>query len=238
MKKTILFLLLLATPSYAQVTVPTNAQFLSEQTRVNSEINTLKMEIAAINARLATLENNDALTKTALDAMTVRINELTARVVKLEGDVEPPTNDWIFCANENGTCSFTGTKEVRYGANESYFYKVLTSPVSCDNTTFGDPIFGVNKQCYYRNPVTTPVLTYVDPPSNEVCYTSAESESKAYQWDTDGPGPTVEGYHVFVGTSPDNYDLPLIPAGINNTVTYSFMGVETRCLRVKGYVMQ
>jgi hypothetical protein len=81
----------------------------------------------------------------------------------LEFDTYPnqgtsPTYEW--CAAEGGTCTFSGTKTVRYGARVSgrdyYFYKSnLTSPVVCDNTTitsdgtpFGDPIIGTVKACY------------------------------------------------------------------------------------------
>ena len=32
----------------------------------------------------------------------------------------PPSIDWIFCAPENGVCAFTGTNEVRYGANGAF----------------------------------------------------------------------------------------------------------------------
>lgn len=30
---------------------------------------------------------------------------------------------YAYCADENQTCSFSGTKNVRYAANGSYFYR-------------------------------------------------------------------------------------------------------------------
>ena len=57
---------------------------------------------------------------------------------------------YTFYANENGTCSFSGTMAVRYGANNSYFYRTATSSIACNNATFGDPIFGTAKACYYK----------------------------------------------------------------------------------------
>ena len=54
---------------------------------------------------------------------------------------------YSFCSNEYGQCAFSGTKSVRYGANGTYVYRVLTNGTPCDNTTFGDPIPGVLKQC-------------------------------------------------------------------------------------------
>jgi len=54
---------------------------------------------------------------------------------------------YAFCANENATCSFSGTRNVRYGANGIYAYRMLSNGAPCNNTTFGDPVPGVGKQC-------------------------------------------------------------------------------------------
>ena len=53
-----------------------------------------------------------------------------------------------FCADENQLCSFTGTKNVRYGANGVYVFKTLTDGTMCSNSVFGDPLIGVVKECY------------------------------------------------------------------------------------------
>lgn len=59
------------------------------------------------------------------------------------------------CANENGTCTFTGKKQVCYGANGYYNCITATNSASCNNTTFGDPASGKVKACYLSsNPVT------------------------------------------------------------------------------------
>ena len=53
------------------------------------------------------------------------------------------------CADENGTCSFTGTRDVTYGANGKFYTKQnVTSSIACNNATFGDPIVGTVKACY------------------------------------------------------------------------------------------
>jgi len=58
---------------------------------------------------------------------------------------------YTFCANENGTCSFSGgTASVAYGANGSFFYKSATGSIACNNATFGDPLVGIGKACYYK----------------------------------------------------------------------------------------
>ena len=60
------------------------------------------------------------------------------------------TSDWTFCAAEGGVCAFTGTQEVRYGANGSYFSKTLSDGTSCTNSVFGDPVEGTTKSCAVR----------------------------------------------------------------------------------------
>jgi len=59
---------------------------------------------------------------------------------------------YTFCANENQLCSFSGTKDVAYGANSQFFYKYgVANGIDCNNATFGDPISGVVKACYTKD---------------------------------------------------------------------------------------
>jgi Flp pilus assembly pilin Flp len=60
------------------------------------------------------------------------------------------TVNWTLCADEHGYCSFTGTKEVRYGENGQYYYRTFTNGTACTNEVFGDPIYGTVKKCHYR----------------------------------------------------------------------------------------
>ena len=62
----------------------------------------------------------------------------------------PSFTTWTNCAAENGTCSFSGTHEVAYGANGQYFYGSFTGGTSCGNGVFGDPDSGVVKACYVQ----------------------------------------------------------------------------------------
>jgi hypothetical protein len=66
---------------------------------------------------------------------------------------------WTLCAQENGTCTFSGTMTVRYGAGNSWFYRVATNSIACNNATFGDPIQGTAKACYYSPNGPTPTPT-------------------------------------------------------------------------------
>lgn len=60
------------------------------------------------------------------------------------------------CADENGTCSFTGTRTVRYGADTRWVYKYnVVGSITCNNTAFGsDPADGTVKACYYETPAS------------------------------------------------------------------------------------
>jgi len=62
---------------------------------------------------------------------------------------------WTACGNEGSTCSFTGTREVRFGANNTFTSKVVTGPVQCSSTVFGDPVRGVAKTCSYSSAFST-----------------------------------------------------------------------------------
>ncbi|MEU9446221.1 alpha-L-rhamnosidase [Streptomyces sp. NPDC048304] len=52
------------------------------------------------------------------------------------------------CAGEGGTCSFSGTRSVAYGAG-TYTYKTVTDSTACTNASFGgDPASNLVKSCY------------------------------------------------------------------------------------------
>jgi hypothetical protein len=71
------------------------------------------------------------------------------------GTTSTSTGSWSLCANEGGTCAFTGTQQVRYGGNGLYAYKTLTGGTPCTNSVFGDPAPGFPKQCHTSSSVTT-----------------------------------------------------------------------------------
>jgi hypothetical protein len=61
----------------------------------------------------------------------------------------PAESEWSFCANEGARCAFTGTQQVRYGADGQFLLpRTFTDGVDCGNAAFGvDPAPGVAKQC-------------------------------------------------------------------------------------------
>ncbi len=69
-------------------------------------------------------------------------------VAKLSNSGSDSTT-WTLCVDEGGTCTFSGTHQVRYGANGIYNYQTATGSISCSNGVFGDPTPGVFKSCYY-----------------------------------------------------------------------------------------
>jgi len=59
---------------------------------------------------------------------------------------------YSFCSREDQRCSFSGTKDVAYGADGRFSYKYrVTGGIDCNNATFGDPYSGVVKACYVRD---------------------------------------------------------------------------------------
>jgi hypothetical protein len=62
-----------------------------------------------------------------------------------------PTTTWTDCAREYGTCSFSGTRQVRFGVNGVYSTKTFTGTAACTVAAFGDPYPGVGKSCSYAN---------------------------------------------------------------------------------------
>lgn len=98
-------------------------------------------------------------TRSALAAMlAVTLWSCTGGESELDGASElgvasAPIVEWTHCATEGGHCAFTGTREVRYGADGIYVTRTFTDGVACNNAVFGDPVVGRLKSCSYA---TTP----------------------------------------------------------------------------------
>ncbi|MGJ7914823.1 hypothetical protein ACI48D_05000 [Massilia sp. LXY-6] len=64
----------------------------------------------------------------------------------------PTPVTWTTCASEGGKCSFSGTRQVRYGAGTSFIVKTFTRSVACTSKAFGgDPLVGAAKSCSYSS---------------------------------------------------------------------------------------
>jgi len=76
----------------------------------------------------------------------------------------PSVTNWMHCADESGTCSFSGTKWVRYGdaGTGEYAYGQFTDGVTCGTVAFGyDPIVNTLKTCDVENSDATPPDTSI-----------------------------------------------------------------------------
>jgi hypothetical protein len=63
----------------------------------------------------------------------------------------PSTETWTTCANEGGTCTVSGTREVRYGYAGKFASKIVSGAVACSNAVFGDPYPNYGKSCSYSS---------------------------------------------------------------------------------------
>jgi alpha-L-rhamnosidase len=102
----------------------------------------------------------------------------TWTVAASPGPAGAPTG-YTACAAENGTCSFTGTESVAFGANGTFTYQTLTGGTACTDAVFGDPAYGVTKSCYVGPVVTGPSGSSYCAPENGVC-SFTETRTVAY----------------------------------------------------------
>jgi hypothetical protein len=84
-----------------------------------------------------------------VSAVTAAVTTVATAPTATTSGTAATEGGWADCATENGSCSFSGTRQVRYGANGVYAYRSATDGIACDNATFGDPLYGVVKACSY-----------------------------------------------------------------------------------------
>ncbi|WP_052313280.1 glycerophosphodiester phosphodiesterase family protein [Terriglobus roseus] len=60
---------------------------------------------------------------------------------------------YTLCSPEGGTCSFTGDRNVAFGANGTYNTRTITNTTACNVGVFNDPTPGVLKSCYISPPI-------------------------------------------------------------------------------------
>src|SRR5688572_33004155 len=87
-------------------------------------------------------------------ALILGLAGLVASWMRVVHTQEP--GGWVFCANENETCAFTGTRQVRYGAAGRYAYVNATDGTPCTNAVFGDPAPNLAKHCDSKETPGTP----------------------------------------------------------------------------------
>jgi hypothetical protein len=113
----------------------------------------------------------------------------------------PSAGSWVTCANEGGVCTVSGTSNVRYGANGSYFYKTVSGSIACGNGAWGDPLFGIVKSCAYDSGGT---VASPPTPTTPTAPTTPSLGTAALQWNA-ATDPRVVAYRVYWGTARGNY---------------------------------
>ena len=103
-----------------------------------------------------------------------RVRRSPLRHAEILRDQNPagPT-EWTGCAAEGGQCPFSGTREVRYGADGVYVYQTLTDGTACTNDVFGDPIYGTVKACAIRIPPAPTEWTFCATEGGVCAFTGA-----------------------------------------------------------------
>ncbi|MCR2806561.1 fibronectin type III domain-containing protein [Paenibacillus soyae] len=138
-----------------------------------------------------------------------------------------PTPVWVHCAGENNMCSFTGTKEVRYGAAGSYNYGTYTNGVMCGNNIFGDPAPGQYKTCDVNIAVGGGGGGDSQAPTAPTGLTSPSktSSSVSLSWTASTDNVGVTGYEIYRGgtlagstTGATSFNV----TGLSPSTTYSF----------------
>jgi hypothetical protein len=150
------------------------------------------------------------------------ISDIVTIMVGDGGLPEGPAG-YVFCSNENETCTFTGTVNVAYGADGKFIYKYnVTGSIECSNDVFGDPISGTAKACYTQE-AGTPFVDITSPVSGTKLSSPANIQFDVDATDSDGYIDSVqfhqEDNYIGVSTeSPFSFIWNNIPEG-NYSIT-------------------
>ena len=101
------------------------------------------------------------------------------------------TNSWSQCATEGGTCSFSGTRTVRYGTATQNVTRTLADGTACNNHVFGDPAVGILKTCWVSGSTTSATTASATPPATTTPTTSGTSTTPGTTTATAPPTTTT-----------------------------------------------
>ena len=80
-------------------------------------------------------------------------------------------DNYEYCANEGGTCYFTGN--VAYGSGSEYLFMDVDTEIECTNEAFGgDPAWGIWKECcsMFVNVTLCTIIPQTFDKTNVCCY--------------------------------------------------------------------
>ena len=130
--------------------------------------NTIKFVADIDNMVSESLENNN-ITELEIEIISVPDGKGGTTRGLYMNSLKGGFND-VKCASENGTCNLTGLNTVRYGYFTKWNYKYnVSGNISCNNATFGDPISGSTKSCYYSPSPTISTKTVTENWTGSYC---------------------------------------------------------------------
>jgi len=142
----------------------------------------------------------------------ISFTEKTLKNFGYEVALAQAPRNWVYCAAEGETCSFSGTYLVRYGTDtDGYIYTVFTNGVLCSESVFGPAPGdrGVAKHCDYD--VANPNPDYC---GSDSVGCSGTTPTATINWSA-APGSIDVAYFCYyrlmVGGT--NYDISSSPFG-------------------------
>lgn len=98
--------------------------------------------------------SNPVVSSSPASSSSVATSLGVSSVASASSSSTPAVIQWKACSAEKETCSFEGTSQVRYGANDTWAIENATNAIECTNAAFGgDPLPKVRKSC--QVPVST-----------------------------------------------------------------------------------
>jgi chitodextrinase len=119
---------------------------------------------------------------------------------------DPPPGQWAYCATEGRSCLFSGSREVRYGANGRWTStRTFSGGVACTNQVFGDPLYGVVKSCESRTssqaPPPAPPADTVPPAKPLLSLGSVTHDTATLRWQPGSDNVGVHHYNVWLDST-------------------------------------
>ncbi len=172
-----------------------------------------------------TISVTDGNSSASLAAFTITVSAAattsgsTTSGSTTSGSTTSGSTTWTQCASEGGTCSFSGTKQVRYGepfSNRWTAARTLTGPVSCSNDFWTDPSPGTGKRCEVLDSLVVEPSTTATPTTATTPTATGATGTATLVWlrpsqNTDGSALVdLAGFIIKYGTD---------PASLSQTVT-------------------
>jgi hypothetical protein len=99
---------------------------------------------------------------------------------------------YVFCSNQNETCTFSGTANVAFGVDGRFNYKYnVTGSIECNKGVFGNPASGTVKFCFVQD-AGSPSVSITSPVSGSKFSPSSDIQFDVNATDSDGNIDSVQ----------------------------------------------